>query len=585
MENWVIKNRKADFQQISQSFGISEVVARCLVNRGIEKADEIDAFLNPKLSDLHDPLLLKDMKNAVDILVGKIQIGEKIRIIGDYDVDGVVSTYVLFRTLSLVGAKVDYCIPDRIKDGYGININMVEKAHKEGVDTLLTCDNGIVAMEQIHLAKDYHMTVIITDHHNLAVSEEGDILLPKADAIINPKQPDCSYPFEGLCGAAITFKLMEALLDYYDIPEKTKYKEELLSYVAIATICDVMELRDENRVIVKHGLEKLKNTTNKGLLALMDICQIDKSQLSSFHMGFIIGPCLNASGRLDTAKKGLELLLTQTEEAATALAQEVKQLNDVRKDMTADNVAKAIDLIENSELMLDRILVVYLPDCHESIAGIIAGRLREYFGKPAIVLTDANDCIKGSGRSIEHYNMIEELSKCRDLLLKVGGHPMAAGLSLELSNIEPLRKRLNDNSALTDQMLIPKVTIDILLPLGFLSEELINELKLLEPYGRGNERPLFAEKDLKIKSAIIIGKNSNGIKFRVENQYGKEMEAIYFGDVEAFFTYIEETYGKTEAEKLKTGRSMETRLTITYTPRVCEYNGFKNLQILIQNYR
>ncbi|MDF2539470.1 MAG: hypothetical protein K0S76_2491 [Herbinix sp.] len=588
MENWVLKNKKADFEGLSQTCGISEVMARCLVNKGFEKPEEIEAFLKPKIEDLHDPSDMKDMDKAINILKDKIRDGKKIRIIGDYDVDGVVATYVLYRTLKLVGANADYDIPDRIKDGYGININMVEKARAEMVDTILTCDNGIVAMDQVLYAKSCGMTVIITDHHNLAESEDKEVILPQADAIINPKQPDCSYPFKCLCGAAIAYKLMTVLLDSFNCESKVnihKYKEELLSYIAIATICDVMDLIDENRIMVKHGLAQLQHTENKGLLALMDICQIDREQLAAFHLGFIIGPCLNASGRLNTAKKGLELLLAETKEEAVGLAKEVKLLNDLRKDMTAENVEKAVRLIESSELAKDKILVVYLPDCHESIAGIIAGRVRERFHKPTIILTDAEDCIKGSARSVECYNMIEELCKYRDLLIKVGGHPMAAGLSIQPANVSYLRQRLNENTVLTDEMLMPKVAIDILLPFGYITEPLIHELKQLEPFGKGNDKPLFAEKDLRIKSAFLIGKSNNGIRFKVENQYGREMEALYFGDVEGFFTYIEATYGREEAEKLKTGRSLKATLTITYLPRINEYNGFKNIQLMIQNYR
>lgn len=585
MENWVIKNKKADFNRIIQQCGISEVVARCLVNKGMEEPEEIEAFLNPRIEGMHNPFLMKDMEKTIDILKDKICSGKKIRVIGDYDVDGVVSTYVLYRTLSMIGANVDYEIPDRIKDGYGININMVKAAYENQIDTILTCDNGIVAMEQVQQAKEYGMTVIITDHHNLFQLEEGGVQLPEADAIINPKQLDCSYPFEGLCGAAIAFKLTIALLGYYDIPEKDYYIDELLSFVAIATVCDVMDLIDENRIIVMKGLRLLKKTQNKGLLALMDICTIEKDQLSTFHLGYVIGPCLNASGRLDTAKKGMELLLTQTEDDAVRLAKEVRNLNEIRKEMTATNVEKAMQLIKESDLNRDKVLVVYLSNCHESIAGIIAGRIRECFHKPTIILTDAEDCIKGSARSIEAYNMIEELSKCRELMIKVGGHPMAAGLSLNYENIDSLRKYLNQNTTLTEEMLIPKITIDLQLPLGYLTETLINELKLMEPFGKGNEKPVFAEKELKIKSAFIIGKNAVGIRFRVENQYGKEMDALYFGDVNAFFSYIEETYGTEEAEKLKTGRGSNVLLTITYYPKINEYNGFKSIQLMIQNYR
>lgn len=584
MENWVIKNKKADFNRIMQECGVSEVLARCLVNRGLEQPKEINGYLHPDLEQLHDPFSLKDMKKACDILKKKIREGLRIRIIGDYDVDGVVSTYILLRTLTLAGAHVDYDIPDRIKDGYGINIRMVEEAKEAGIDTLLTCDNGIVAMEQIRRAKEYGMTVIITDHHSL-FEEEGQYCLPEADAIINPKQPECAYPYKGLCGAAITYKLTQALLEDMDVCDKEEYKEELLAYAAIATVCDVMELTDENRIIVRYGLSLLRRTRNKGLLALMEASQIDREQLSTFHLGFVIGPCLNASGRLNTAKKGLELLLAEDEPTAENLAAEVRGLNDIRKDMTAENVEKAIQIIEECPLALDKVLVVYLKDCHESIAGIIAGRIRERYHRPTIILTDSAEGIKGSARSIEQYNMIEELSRHRELLTKVGGHPMAAGLSLMPGNIEALRQRLNDSAPLTEEMLVPKVTIDILLPLGYLSEGLIEELKQLEPFGKGNEKPLFAEKDLKIKSVFVIGKNANGLRFLFENRYGKQLEAVYFGDVNAFFDYIGATYGNEEAQKLKTGRGTSVTLTITYFPKINEYNGFRNIQLMIQNYR
>ena len=498
---------------------------------------------------------------------------------------GVVSTYVLFQTLQRIGANVDYEIPDRIKDGYGININMVEAAHQDKVDTILTCDNGIVAVDQVLRAKEYGMTVIITDHHSVLQLEDGKVVLPAADAIINPKQPECSYPFSELCGAAIAYKLSIALLDCYDIEEKRTIAEELLSYVAIATVCDVMDLKGENRTIVKHGIKLLRQTENIGLIALMDISGIDKEQLSTFHLGYVLGPCLNASGRLDTAKKGLELLLTTTEEEAIHLAKEVKCLNETRKEMTAESVRNAIQIIEESNLKNDKVLVIYLKDCHESLAGIIAGRLRERYYKPAIVLTDAEESVKGSARSIEQYNIIEELLKCKDLLLKVGGHPMAAGLSLVSDNIEPLQRHLNETTILTDNMLIPKITIDVLLPFGYVTEELVKELQYLEPFGKGNEKPLFAEKNLRIKAAYIIGKNANGIRFRLENRYGSVMEAIYFGDVEGFFSYFEENHGKEEVHKLRTGRITNTKLTITYYPRINEYNGVKNIQLMIQNYR
>jgi single-stranded-DNA-specific exonuclease len=585
LENWVIKNIKADFSFIMEKCDVSEVMARCLVNRGLKDPEEIKTFLHPSMDDLYSPFLLKDMKKACDILHEKIESGKKIRIIGDYDVDGVMSTYILYRTLKLIGANVDYEIPDRISDGYGINIRMVEEAREGHIDTILTCDNGIVAADEIKKAKEYGMTVIVTDHHSLHVTDDNRIILPEADAIINPKQPDCTYPFKGLCGGAIAYKLAVALLDRYELSYKMSYEEELISYAAIATVCDVMELTDENRIIVKYGLTFLKNTMNNGLLALMDVCQMDKERLSTFHLGYIIGPCLNASGRLDSAKKGISLLLSETKNEAIELATELRNLNEERKDMTAEYTGKAIITVEEQGMLKDTVLVIYLPDCHESIAGIIAGRIREKYHRPTLILTDSVDCVKGSGRSIDNYDMIEELSKCRELMIKVGGHPMAAGLSIMPENIESLRKALNENSQLTEEMLKPKITIDILLPLGYLTQELVNELKLLEPFGNGNDKPLFAERDLTIKSVLVIGKNTSGLKFRVENTYGREMDALYFGDVDGFFKYIQDTYGEDEALRLKTGRRSQIKLTVTYYPAVNEYNGYKNMQIMIQNYR
>lgn len=589
MENWVIKNKKADFALIMDKFKVSEVMARCLVNRDLETPEEIDTFLHPSLDNLYNPFLLKDMEEACNILQKKIDEGRRIRIIGDYDVDGVVATYILYRTLIILGAKVDYQIPDRINDGYGINARMVEDAYNEQVDTLLTCDNGITAIDEIKRAKEYGITVIITDHHNPQQLEEGDVL-PEADAIINPKRIDCTYPYKGLCGGAVAYKLSVALLSRYgyaDASDKSmsEYEKELISYTAIATVCDVMELVDENRIIVNNGLSFLRNTSNIGLLALMKVCQINKEQLMAYHLGFIIGPCLNASGRLDSAMKGIKLLLSDTRDEAVELANEVFKLNVIRKDMTAEHVEKAIMLIEEENMLQDKILVIYLGDCHESIAGIIAGRIRERYYRPTLVLTNAQDGIKGSGRSIEGYNMIEELSKNRELMIKVGGHPMAAGLSLLPENIELLRKALNENPPVTEEMLRPKVTIDVLLPLGYISEELVKELGLLEPFGNGNAKPLFVEKDLIIKSLLVIGKRSNGIRFRVKNAYGREMDALYFGDVDGFFTYISDTYGSEEVQCLKTGRGTKIKLTITYYPKLNEYNGYKSVQLIIQNYR
>lgn len=584
MENWVLINKKADFGLIMKECGVSAILARCLANKGLTDIEQIKGYLNPQLEGQHDPFLLADMEKATRLLSLRIDEGKSIRIIGDYDVDGVVSTYILYRTLLMLGARVSYDIPDRISDGYGINVRIVEDAYNDQIDTILTCDNGIAAIEQISLAKQYNMTVIVTDHHSLVKTEEGEPLLPPADAIINPQRTDCSYPFKGLCGAAVAYKLCAALLKYRGVEDADDYLRELVAFVAIATVCDVMDLVGENRIFVKHGLEQLNSTKNKGLLALMDAAGLTGARLNTFHLGYIIGPCLNASGRLDTAKMGLALLLADSKEEAIRLAGELVELNNVRKSMTQKNVEKAIALIEGSSLKDDMILLVYLEDCHESIAGIIAGRIRERYNRPAIILTDAHDCIKGSGRSIEHYNMIEELQKYRHLFLKLGGHPMAAGMSLLKENIEELRSLLNCNTSLTSEMLIPKVAIDLQLPFAYVTQELIQELKKLEPFGKGNERPLFAEKNIRIRSAMIVGNNA-GIRLRLADQNGTGMEAVYFGDPDRFFSHIEKNFGPEELKRLQTGRSSNATIAITYYPNINEYNGFRNLQLNIQNFR
>lgn len=586
MEKWVLKNKKADFSAMMEQYKISEVIARLLVNRNQETEEDIKAYLNPELDRLHNPLEMKDLEKACDILVEKINGGKKIRIVGDYDVDGVAATYVLYTALLKCKAAVDYEIPDRIKDGYGINMNIIDEAYRDGIDTILTCDNGIAAWEQTQKAKELGMTVIITDHHDIPYTETAgkkEYLVPEADAVVNPKQHDCGYPFKNLCGAAVAFKLVQVLYDRFGINKQEV--EALLEIVSIATVCDVMELINENRIIVKHGLKLLKQTGNYGLKALLEKNNINLSALSAYHLGYIIGPCLNASGRLDTAKKGLGLLLSATEDEADKLAGELKQLNDVRKEMTVKGLEQAVKLVEESNRKSDKVLVVYLKDCHESLAGIIAGRLRERYNKPAIVLTDSEVSVKGSCRSIEQYNIYEELSKCRHLLLKYGGHPLAAGLSLEETMVEQLREEINQNSSLTEEDFIPKISIDILLPLGYLSEELIQELELMEPFGKGNIKPIFAEKNLRVRRAFVIGKNSNVLKLNVVNDYGRVMEALYFGDVEAFLELLSQNYGQEEVDKMFQNRENRVKLSVTYYPGINEYGGNRTVQIVIQNYQ
>lgn len=583
MEKWVLKNKKADFLHITNTFGISEVTARCLVNKGYVEDESIRQYLYPDLTKMHDPMLLKDVQKACELLKEKIIHKEKIRIIGDYDVDGIVATYVLYSSLVIFGANVDYKIPHRMLDGYGINKAMVETAIEDGINMIITCDNGIAAIEQTKIAKDAGLTVIITDHHNLVEGEQGEKILPPADAIINPKQEECKYPFSGICGAMVAYKLMQAFSKEYPVEVQQRI-EELFPYTAIATVCDVMDLVDENRIAVSYGLRALRESSHFGLTALMEETKIDRYKLSAFHLGFIIGPCLNASGRMDTALKGLELLLASDKETAAALAREVKKLNDTRKELTEEGTKSAIDMVLQSELSQDKVLVVYLKGCHESLAGIIAGRLREKFYKPAIVLTDAVEGLKGSARSIEDYDMFAELNKCRDLLSKFGGHKMAAGLSLPEENLEAFRRMLNENTTLTDEMLVPKVSIDVSLPLGYVNEKLVEELKLLEPFGKENQKPLFAEKNLKVLRMNVVGKNRSGIKMTLENQYNKKMEAMYFGDVDGFMSYYTEKYGEAELEKLRIGRLSDIKITATYFPTINEYNGNRTMQIIIQNY-
>lgn len=583
MEKWVIKNRKADFEHIKEKFHICEATARCIVNRGYSTDEEIEGYLHPNVRQLYPPELLKDVNKACALLKDKIGEGKAIRIIGDYDVDGIVATYLLYSCLSVLGAKVDYRIPHRMLDGYGVNDSMVEEAISHGIDTIITCDNGIAAIKPVELAKNAGLTVIVTDHHNLVELEDGNVVLPNADAVINPKQSDCEYPFKGICGAMVAYKLMLALSKGFSTEQQERV-EELFPFTAIATVCDVMDLVDENRIVVSCGLKSLSQTEHYGLRALMDITGIEPHKLSSFHLGFIIGPCLNASGRMDTALKGLELLLAESREKATILANEVVSLNNKRKDLTELGTQKAIELVLNSDLVRDKVLVVYLPDCHESLAGIIAGRLREKFYKPAIVLTDAETGLKGSARAIEDYDMFVELCKCRDLLVKFGGHKMAAGMSLEREHLNELRMRLNREANLTDEMLRQKVTIDAVLPLGMITEQLIEELKTLEPFGKENNKPLFAEKNLLICKMSIIGKNGNVLRLTLENRYRKKMEAVYFGDVSGFVHFIEEKYGVDEIDKLKLGRYSEAKITVAYYPVVNEYNGRKSLQIILQNY-
>ena len=574
MEKWFVAMKKADFNGIAEKYQISPIIARLMRNREVIGDEAIDFYLNGTVEDLYDGLLMKDMDRAVDILKEKIEEGKKIRVIGDYDIDGVNATYILQQGLAGLGADVDTDIPDRIKDGYGLNQMLIDRALEDDVDTIITCDNGIAAMNEIAYGKENGMTIVVTDHHEVPYLEENGekkYLLPPADAVVDPHRADCEYPFKGLCGAAVAYKLVEVL---YRVSGKSEQEvehlqERLMENVAIATIGDVMDLVGENRVFVKKGLELLKTTKNEGLHALMQCTGVDTANLNTYHIGFVIGPCINAGGRLDTAKRALELLNASNRREAVTLAADLKELNDSRKEMTEEGVEEAVRQIESSSWKDDQVLVVYLPECHESIAGIIAGRIKERYYRPTFVLTKGETGVKGSGRSIEAYDMFAEMSRCRELFTKFGGHKLAAGLSLEEENVEVFRKRINELADLTEEDLQMKVSIDMRLPFPYINEELIHELKILEPFGKGNGKPLFAESKLRVIQPRIFGKNRNVLKCRLEDQQGNQMEAVYFGEVEDCL------------------RQMEKKqiMSFTYYPSINEYMGRRTIQLTIVNYQ
>lgn len=586
MERWVLLRKGADFEAIGKKYQISPRLACLIRNRDVIGEEAVDRYLNGTISDLYDGMLMKDMDKAIDILKEKILEDKKIRVIGDYDIDGVNATYILLEGLERLGADVDSDIPDRISDGYGLNRHLVERAYEAGVDTLITCDNGIAAADEIAYGKEMGMTVIVTDHHEVPFDEqdgEKRYRIPPADAVMDPKQPDCLYPFKGLCGAAVAYKLMEALWE--SMGKDSADLDDLIENVAIATIGDVMDLDDENRIFVKEGLQMLRRTKNPGLKALIECTGIDKNSLNSYHIGFVLGPCINASGRLDTAKRALELLRAGTQKEADILAGDLKALNDSRKDMTEEAVKQAEEQVETTTISKDKVLVVYLPDCHESLAGIVAGRIRENYYKPVFVLTDAEEGVKGSGRSIDGYHMYEELNKCKELLTKFGGHRLAAGLSLPKENVGKFREMLNKNCTLTEEEMKEKVTIDMEMPFGCVTEGLVKELELLEPFGKGNTKPVFAARDVTLHGARILGKNRNVLKLQVQDVNGCRIEAMLFHHADDFLGKLEEQYGKTEVEALLKGRGRQIRISMTYYPDINEYMGKKTPQIVVTHYR
>ena len=569
MEKWMVYNKKADFQKIGSEFGIDPVIARLIRNRDIQDMKEIHSYLYGTLAEIPSPWKMKDMERAVQILQKKITQKKKIRIIGDYDIDGVTATCILLKGLKRLNANVDTYIPDRVKDGYGMHEQLIDKALEDGIDTILTCDNGIAAAAEIEYAKKEGLTVIVTDHHDIPFrdTEDGRIwIIPKADAVVNPKQNDCLYPNKNICGAVVAWKLIWALYERLGIDSDEIW--DFLELAAIATVGDVMDLQGENRIIVKEGLKKLSSTSFEGLKALICVNNLEGAEITAYHVGFVFGPCINASGRLDTAARSLELLLADNMEDAMKLADDLYDLNQSRKAMTEQGKEQAIQSIEENNLGKDRVLVVYLPDCHESLAGIIAGRIREAYNKPVFVLTKGADGVKGSGRSIEAYSMYEELVKCSDLLTQFGGHPMAAGLSMEEKNVELFRRCLNDNCTLTEQDLIPKIMIDVPMPISYLSKKLTEQLKVLEPFGKGNSKPLFAQKNLRAVGIRVLGRNRNVAKMLLIDENGIKMDAVYFGEAQEFVDFVQ----------------AHDTISVTYYPEINVFQGRENLQVVIKNY-
>lgn len=586
MQQWIVTSKRADFKEIGSRFGIDQVTARIIRNRDVVGEDAIEQYLHGTLTDLADAHRMKDAVQLVEILIRKMQAKKKIRIIGDYDIDGVMSSYILYRALMRCKADVDVAIPNRITDGYGLNLHLIEDAIEAGVDTIVTCDNGIAAIEEIAYAKKKGITVLVTDHHEIPYEEtdgERNYLQSEADAIVNPHQQECDYPYKDLCGAGVAWNVVRILYEKMQIQEEEAY--ELLEFVGFATVGDVMPLTGENRILVREGLKRIHHTKNTGMKALIAQCGLMPEQIESYHFGFVLGPCINAAGRLDTAKRALALFQTQDECVAVQLANELVVLNEERKAMTADGVQEAKQLCEENGYEKDPVLVIFLPEVHESIAGIIAGRIREHFGRPTFVLTRGEEGIKGSGRSVEGYSMYEEMCRCSSLFTKFGGHPMAAGLSLPEENIDAFREQMNRNCPLTVEQLRPKVHIDVPMPVDYVTNALVEEFHILAPFGKDNPKPVFADRNLRISRMWVVGKNQNVLRLSLVSEQGMPVSGIYFGDIAAFEDYLEEQFGAEELEKARRGRENAIRISAVYYPKINRYRDSESLQFEIQYYR
>lgn len=599
MGKWMVMAKRADFNAIAEKYKISPIVARIIRNRDIEGDENIERYLHGTLKDLYNPFLLKDMDKAVKIILEKINDNKKICIIGDYDIDGVCSSYILYKGLKYMGVTADTVIPHRVKDGYGLNDRLILDTYEAGADTIITCDNGIAAFDQIEYANTLGMTVIITDHHEIPYedTENGkSFIIPNAAAVIDPKQEDCEYPFKEICGAMVAYKLIIALISQKEGRDTADVMSsdigmELMEFAAFATIGDVMELKDENRIVVKHGLGLIARTKNIGMKALMDAANIDSDKINTYTIGFVLGPCINATGRLDTALNALKLFKSESESEAVTLASDLKAMNDSRKDMTVKGVDAAISQIENHGLAEDKVLVVYLPEVHESLAGIIAGRIREKYSKPTFILTKSEDGVKGSGRSIEAFHMYDEMTKCKELFTKYGGHKMAAGLSLPEENVIRFRNAMNDNCTLTEEDFEEKVLIDIAMPFMYAGYELIKELEILEPFGNGNAKPLFAHKNAVFLRGSLLGAAKNVGKYTVCDENGSKYELIYFGNLDNFHEYIVQKYGQEALENLyepnrysRNCTDVKITLSVAYYPEINSFRGKESIQMVMKYY-
>lgn len=588
MAKWMVSAKKADFTKIAQQFQIDPVIARIIRNRDIVEDEQIDMFLHGTMADVHSPYLLKDVEKAADILCEKIAQGKRIRVVGDYDIDGVCASYILLAGLMHCNALVDSVIPHRIHDGYGMNNHMITEAYEAGVDTVLTCDNGIAAGEQVAYAKSLGITVVVTDHHEVPyeVAEDGDRreCPPLADAVVDPKQKECEYPFEGICGAVVAYKLVQVLFDKTGCGKAREILGELLAFAAFATVGDVMELVDENRIIVKYGLRQIAASGNPGMQALVEVNGLRDKPLSTYHIGFVLGPCLNATGRLDTAWRALRMFMTRDRAEAVSIAGELKELDDSRKNMTLQGTEQAVRMVEQGAMQDDKVLVVYLPECHESLAGIIAGRIRERFQKPVFVLTKSEDGVKGSGRSIEAYHMYDKMSECKELYTKYGGHKMAAGVSMSEENVERFRDYLNEHCGLVPEDFVEKIHIDVPMPMAYVTPGFVRQLSVLEPFGNGNPKPVFAQKNIRLIRGRILGKNSNVGKYTVEDENGGQFEMIYFGDMTLWHEFLAQTFGKTAYERLYRGGDSGICIHVVYYPELDVYQGRERLQMVMQDY-